>query len=99
MATRKAAVDAAQQTFRSAQEKLVSQRQEAIRAAASTMKASISAALAKAQADCTAGVSPETVKETLANSIKAAIEKFRTDIRALDKIGTSMREIAATRNK
>ncbi len=97
-ATRKAAVDAAVNKYRTDLQALVNKRQEAIRLAGLTLKNSIAAALAKAQADCTAGVDQVTVRTNLKTSIETAQAKFRTDIKAVENIGPQVKALVDTRN-
>lgn len=98
-ATRKAAVDSAVSTYRTGLQALVTKRQEAIRAAAARFKSSIAAANAKAQADCTAGMDQVTVRQTLRTSIQAAQDKFKTDVKAVDTIGSQVKDLVTARNK
>ena len=98
LATRKSAVDAAVAAYKTAVTQLVTTRQDGIKTAAAAFKSAVSAANTKAAADCAAGIDPTTVRTALMNSIKAANQQFRTDVRALDKIGSQIETAAKTRN-
>lgn len=98
LATRKAAVDAAMQTFRTSQSALVTQRQDAIKSATMAYKDAVATATAKAQSDCAAGIDAATVRSTFVASIKAAKDKFQSEVTALDKIGQQVKDLTKTRN-
>lgn len=97
-AARKTAVDAAVSKYRTDLQALINKRQEAVRLAGLTLKNSTAAALAKAQADCAAGVDQATVRSNLKISMDAAQAKFRTDIQAVENIGPQVKVLVDTRN-
>jgi hypothetical protein len=97
--TRKAAIDAAMQTYRAGLDKLVLSRQDAAKAAAATFKTSVNAAIQKAKADCAAKVDPKTVRETFNASMRAAQEQLRTDMKNIEKPGQGVEALAKVRNE
>ena len=94
---RQTALDAANTAFRTVLDKAVAERKAAVQSAADTLKGSVKTALAKANADCQAGVAGATVRAALKTSLDAAHAKFRTDVQAADKIGVNARTQAETR--
>ncbi len=99
MDVRKTAVDAAMLDYRTDLEALVASRQEQLRSATTAFRTSVTAAIAKAKADCAAGVLPEIIRQTLIASIKTAREKLQTEMKALDPNGPTVRELVQTRNE
>src|SRR3989344_2735510 len=96
---RKAAVDKAMADFRTSQESLVTKRQDAIKANATTFKADVAAAMAKAKTDCAASVDPATVRRTLMSAQQAAKDKFQQANKDLDKLGGQIKNLTQTRNQ
>lgn len=98
--TRKAAVDAAVQAYRDGIDTAIANFSTNLSTAHTTFKSSVDAAIAKAKADCAAGVDSVTVRSTLSSSIKAAQDMFkasREGLRSSKPIQTTQKELAATR--
>jgi len=86
MASRQAAVDEAISDFREALAQIVNNRKIATEQARIEYQNAYQAAVAKAKADCVAGVEPAQVRETLKAVLKTAREEFEKDRRTIEKL-------------
>jgi hypothetical protein len=62
------------------------------------MKSAVDAAIAKAKADCTAGVDPSTIRETLKNSVKSAQDAFKAAAKKPADTQAQVKALRATRD-
>src|SRR3989344_3113862 len=83
--TRKAAIDAAIQAFRTGVKNDLDARKSSVDAAIKTFTDAGKAAFEKARTDCASDVAPATVRATLQASLKAAKEKLASDIKIIEK--------------
>jgi hypothetical protein len=97
--TRKAKIDEAIQAFRSNISSTIANRQLAIDAAIKTFQDSQQEALLKAKTDCSNGIDPKIIRQTLHANLKAAREKFRSDIQKIEKIKNSIKTAAENRKQ
>lgn len=97
IAARRTAIDAAIKTFREGFQKTMTARKDAINAAVQSFKTAEKAAFDKAKADCSTGIAPKTIRDTLHASLKAARDKFAQDRRAIDKLQSSLDPLIAAR--
>lgn len=98
VAARKAAIDAAIKAFREGVDAATKQRLEAIKGAGDTYKAAVDAAVAKAKADCAAGVEPAAIKQQFHDSMKAAQDAFAKARADIEKLQPQLEALKATRN-
>lgn len=99
VAARKAAVDAANAAYKAGIDKAIADRKAKVDAALTAFEASVKAAFEKAQMDCEAGVSRETLRASLKASLDAAKTKLETDRKAIEKTGETAKALAETRRK
>jgi len=99
LTTRNTAIDGAESKFRTTSTAFITQRQNGLMTAVATFKYSVQSAVAKAKNSCTAGSSPETVKQTFVASVKTAKDQLANDIRALDQISAQIDVLAKTKNE
>lgn len=97
IATRKSAVDSAIQAFRSGVDQAITERKFAIDSAKVSFKNSTQAAFDKAKADCGNRVAPVTIRETLAQNLRVAREKFEADRKAIEKMQENIQSLISTR--
>lgn len=86
IASRQAAIDEAISDFRDALDQAIANRKTAIETAKNNYLSAYQAAIDKAKADCAAGNDPAQVRETLKAALKAAREKFISDIQAVEEL-------------
>jgi hypothetical protein len=97
VSVRRSAVDGAISTFRTALDQVITTRKTGVDGALKTFTDSISGILAKAKADCTSGMDPQTVKSSTQASIKASRDQFKSTIGGLTKINAQVKTFEATR--
>ena len=97
VAARKTAVDAAVATYRNGINSEVASRQTLVDQYAATFKSETDAALTKAKTDCAGTVTPKMVRTTYVASMKAAREKLKTSIAAIEKRKDAVQPLADAR--
>jgi len=97
--TRKAAVDSAISAVEQSVSQSIDARRAAVTTATNEFKSAKSAAIAKTKADCSAGVDPQTIRETFRASMKAAQDKFKNDYQAIEKLKGSFESVRTTRQQ
>ncbi|HEY6737032.1 MAG TPA: hypothetical protein VI322_04935 [Candidatus Saccharimonadia bacterium] len=97
VAARRAAVDAADNTFKQGLLDANATRQAALKAAAADYRAAVQAALDAAKASCAAGTSPATVRDTLKSALDAARAKLEAARKAAGKGDTNLDALKAAR--
>lgn len=95
---RRSAIDAAMQAFRTGMDQLVTSHKTSLQSIVSTYKTAVDAAKAKAQASCTAGTLPATIRVTFLADMQAARDAMQTNRKSIEKIGAQAKALAATRN-
>lgn len=97
VATRRAAVDAADAAFKNGVLAAINARQTQLKTAATTYKNAVASALAAAKASCAVGTSPEAVRTNLQNALKTARANLETARAAVSKVGPNVDTLKATR--
>jgi len=90
MTQRQTTVDNAVLTYNNAVKNLVSQREDSLTTSGSNFQTNVTAAVTKAQSDCTAGISSTTVRASFLASLKSANQKFHSNLQ-VDKVGQQSR--------
>ena len=99
VSTRRAAYDAARQTFRDGVKSAITARQSTITGQMSTFQSSASSALATAEASCASNATNgATIRQTLVASLKSARQTFESQRQADATVGNQVSQLAATRN-
>lgn len=97
IALRRSAVDSAVSAFRTGVDTAVKDRQGTVDSLVTVFKTETDAALAKAKADCAAQVAPKAVREAFVLSMKAAREKLRAGVKALENRKDTLKPLADAR--
>lgn len=98
--TRRAAIDQAIENYREAVDKLVADRKAAIDAVKSTYRSATRLAFQNANDECAKNdVDPAKVREQLRADLKAARDKYQTDIQAAEKVGKSIQDLIKARRE
>ena len=97
IAARRSIVDGAVKSFRSGLEVAVVARQSSVDTALLTFKQETDAAVTKAKSDCTSGVAPQVARDTYVSAMKAAREKMRATVKAIDAKKETLKPLAETR--
>ncbi len=86
IASRQAAVDAAISKYRADLDKMVADRKTAAENARITYLTAYQAAIDKAKADCAqAGADPAKIRQELQTALKAAKDKYQSDVKTIEK--------------
>lgn len=96
--TRRAVVDTARQTFRSAVAAMVNSRRDALSDQASGLRSAVAVAYTTAQTSCDGGVAPATVRSTLLDSLKTSRETFADQRQSDTKVRGQIGALAKTRD-
>lgn len=99
VATRRTALDSAISAVKQSVNQSIETRRTAVTTATSEFKNAKSTAIAKAKADCSAGVDAKTIRETFRASMKAAQDKFKSDYQAIEKLRGSFESVRDTRKQ
>jgi hypothetical protein len=99
LATRRSAVDKAIADFRTAVDQLVVGKKDAAADAYEEFKTALDRAMSEAQADCSAGTDPATVRAEFSTAMKAAREDLRNDRVATAKLGDDIKALAETKRQ
>jgi len=97
--TREAAVDSAISVLQQSVNQSIDARRTAVETVINEFTSAKSAANAKAIADCSAGVDPNTIREAYRASMKVAQEKFKSDFQAIEKLQGSFESVRATKKQ
>lgn len=97
---RRAAIDQANSVYRAAIDKLVASRKTAIDAAKSTYRVAVQAAFKKATDACAKSDADfAKIREQLKAELKAAQDKYQTDVQAAEKVGKSVQDLITARRE
>jgi hypothetical protein len=95
---RRAAVDKARDDFKAGVAAAVAGRQTQIKQALAAYHSSVTAALTQAKSSCAAGVNPQTITQTLKTQLEAARTTLKSSLQGASKVGSQVKQLAATRN-
>jgi hypothetical protein len=98
ISTRRAAVDSASLAYRQGLAAALNARMSAVDAAMTTFKNAEAQAVAKAKADCAAGVKSADVRTAFRASMKAAQDTFQNSRKAIDNVKPTIDALQKTRN-
>jgi hypothetical protein len=99
VATRRAAVDAADTAYRSGVDQLIARHRTSIDSAVASFKTGVNAAFAQAQVGCAAGTSADQIRTTLVASLKTARTTLQTSLQNADKVKGNVAPLDATRKQ
>lgn len=95
---RQSAVDAAMHAYQTGVKNIIARRGTAEQTAEQNFENAVQAAITNATAQCAAGTSATSVRDTLNAALKAARTQFQADRKAVDKAGSQISALAQTRN-
>jgi hypothetical protein len=98
MQTRRNSVDATRTAFQAQVQSRIGERKAAVDSLVSEYQNAIKAAFDKAKADCASGGDAATVRNTLRESLRAAKEKMQTEKQNMEKVKTELQAEIKTRN-
>lgn len=94
---RRAAIKTANETFSQGVNDAIAKRKAAADAATKTFKDAVLAAVNKAKADCAAGIDQAMARTTYMAGVNAAKTKLKTDLKAVEKTGDSVKPLIEVR--
>ncbi len=94
---RRDAIDAAVLEFRTETDTLIAKRKSAMQTARDNFKASVGAAVAKLETDCTNGVATATILSNFKESLMSARTKLASDKKAAESMQGEIRKLVETR--
>lgn len=83
--------------FRLGVQNAIAERKKAVDDAKKVFKDAINAAFAKAKTDCENGIDSATVRTNLQQDLKAAKDKYKSDIQNIEKLQVKMKELIAAK--
>lgn len=96
---RRLAVDTAQKAFQAGVDASVATRKNGFELARTTFETTVKAAIEKARTDCANNVEVTGIRSAVQKAIKVARTKLTADIKAVDKVGASVKTLTETKNK
>jgi chromosome segregation ATPase len=97
IANRRAAVNAAQDTFRNGINQLLASREIKVDQITADYKKAIEDAVTKAKSDCSDSSKSAAVRQALKDALRAARQEFTSDKQAIDKLGEQVKALTDAR--
>lgn len=92
---RRLAIDTAIDDFKAGTDQAIAERKSAIDKLSDEYESAVKEAITKATTDCASGASAATIRQNLANDLKAARDKFNSEKQALDKLQVEKDQLIA----
>jgi hypothetical protein len=93
------AIDTAGQTFRTAEDGVISTHQSAVMSAVTSFQSSVNAAITQANSNCSSGMAPATARQTFTGSVSSARSALKSSEQQIAKAAPQIQSLIQTRQQ